>query len=358
MIGVRFHRREGETMTERATVLDPLMSDAQADAMVRLCEDFGSYRLYATEKSESTFASELAQRYDAAANYVRSGGRFGRQEPPKTLALRTNYFRESYAYGDERMADGIETFLFHEALLDAARRLYDRPVIEPAIAYANLLLPGQELAVHTDVPEFRGANRKLFPQWLMVVMHHSGLFEQWRMPIATGVTYFAKDGVAAPGGELAYYPDGPEGDVAVLEARHNTGIVLDTDSVFHGVDRVGLPGAEPPELQPDNVLAFDPATERWSLRPERGSTTQLVDYGWDEVRFSVSWKAYCFADDDERVAWHTHADDLEFAFILDRLRGDLDDRDVLARDADISEKDLALLLIRTYEHYPEPASAG
>ena len=43
--------------------------------------------------------------------------------------------------------------------------------------YANLLLPGQELAVHTDVPEFRGANRKVIPQWLLVVMHHSGLFD-------------------------------------------------------------------------------------------------------------------------------------------------------------------------------------
>ena len=164
-------------MKQRAIVLDPLMSAEQADAMVRRCEALGSYGLYATEKSESTFASELTQRHDAAANYVRSGGRFGRQESPKALALRTNYFRESYAYGDERMVEGIDEFLFHDALLGAARQLYDRPVIEPAIAYANLLLPGQELAVHTDVPEFRGANRKLFPQWLMVVMHHSGLFD-------------------------------------------------------------------------------------------------------------------------------------------------------------------------------------
>jgi len=340
---------------EQAIVLDPLMTDADADAIVQLCEDFGSYGLYVTEKSESTFASELAQRYDAAANYVQSGGRFGRRESPKTLALRTNYFRESYAYGDERMADGIEMFLFHDALLDAARRLYDRPVIEPAIAYANLLLPGQELAVHTDVPEFRGANRKLFPQWLMVVMHHSGLFDQWRMPIATGISYFARDGVVAPGGELAYYPHGVDGHVEVLAARHNTGIVLDTDSVFHGVDRVGPPDADPPSLEPANVLAFDKATERWSLRPERGSATQLVDYGWGEVRFSVSWKAYCFADEDERRAWHTHGDDLTFDFIIDRLRDDLDERGVLGRDAEMSDKDLALLLIRTYEHYPEPA---
>jgi hypothetical protein len=337
-------------MSEIVIELDPLLEPAQADAMVALCEDFGTYGLYVTEKSESTFASELAQRYDAAVNHVRSGGRFGRQEKPRTLALRTNYFRESYAYGDEVMAPGIEIFLHHERLLGAAQRVFDRPVIQPAIAYANILLPGQELAVHTDVPEFRGANRKLFPQWLMVVMHHSGLFDAWRMPIATGVSYFARDGAMAQGGELAYYPDGAAGGAHVFEARHNTGVVLDTDSVFHGVDRVGDLETMPPELRPGTVLHFEDGG--WALRNGDGGV--VGSYAWAEIRFSVSWKAYCFADAGERDAWATHADDLTMDAILDRLRRDLDDRDILAADADISERDLAVLLIDTYEHYPEP----
>ena len=95
---------------------------------------------------------------------------------------------------------------------------------------------------------------------------------------------------------------------------------------------------------------------RWSLRPERGSDEVLATYGWGDLRFSVSWKAYCFADEDERAAWHTHADDLSFDRILDRLRTDLDDRDVLAADAPIAERDLAVLLIDTYEHYPAPTA--
>src|SRR4029079_5989635 len=123
------------------------------------------------------------------------------------LGARTNYFRETYAYGEERFVDGVDVLMHCDALLAAARELHGRPVVVPAIVYANMLLPGQELAVHTDVPEFRGANRKVVPQWLLVVMHHSGLFEQWRMPIATGIAYFGD----AKGGELAYYPDGPAG---------------------------------------------------------------------------------------------------------------------------------------------------
>ncbi len=336
--------------------IDPLLDPADAAAMVELCERYGSYGLYVVEVSETEFAPELPQRVDAALNYVRTGGRFGRDEPKRDLALRTNYLRESYAYGEERFVDGIDPFLHAPPLVEAARRLYDRPVIEPAIAYANILLPGQELAVHTDVPEFRGANRKVVPQWLLVVMHHSGLFDEWRMPIATGISYFAPEGKQAVGGELAYYPEGPDGPVEVLETRHNTGIVLDTDSVFHGVDRVGPPGTPPVEVAPGNVLAHD-GSERWSLRPERGSEERLAEFGWEDIRFSVSWKAYCFADEAERDAWRTHADDLGVEVILERLVDDLVDRGVLTAGERPADRDLALLLMATYEHFPAPARA-
>lgn len=343
-------------MTASTILLDPLMTEQGADAMVALCEDFGPYGLYAVEKSETEFAPELTQRVDAARNHVRTGGRFARAEPPRTLALRTNYLRETYAYGETTYVDGIEAFRSHPALIDAAQKLFGRPVIEPAIVYANLLLPGQELAVHTDVPEFRGANRKVIPQWLLVVMHHSGLFDTWRMPIATGVAYFAPQGQEAEGGELAYYPDGPGGDPQVLAARHNTAIVLDTDSVFHGVDRVGALDTEPFAVEPGNVLVYD-GDHRWSIRPHADSAEHLHDLAWNELRFSISWKAYCFADDAERDAWRTHADDLTLDRILAELRDDLAARGVLAKDAPIDDRDLALLLIDTYEHYPAPQPA-
>src|SRR3954453_22075863 len=188
-------------------VLDPLLSDAEADEVVRIWHDFGEYGQYSNEGFPTQFAPELPQRYDARENFVRSGGRFRRNEDRGRLGARTNYFRETYAYGQERFIDGVEVLLESPALLEAARQLHGRPVIVPAIVYANILLPGQELAVHTDVPEFRGANRTIVPQWLLVVMRHSGLFEEWRMPIATGICYFG----AAQGGELAFYPEGAHG---------------------------------------------------------------------------------------------------------------------------------------------------
>ena len=332
-------------MSNHYQLFDPLLAPAEADDMVRLCERFGRYGMYSQEASEAEIGQGLAQRHDAVMNFIRSGGRFGRKEPLHVLAARTNYFREEYAYGDQVRFAGIEPFLRHEGFLAAARAVHGRPVIEPAIVYANILVPGQELAVHTDVPEFRGANRKRFPQWLLVVMHHSRLFDAWRMPIVTGVAWFS----ACQGGEFVFYPDGAGGPPATLPAKRNSAILLDTDSVFHGVDRVAAAGEMAP-LRPGMQLVFD-GDGRWSIRD---GETVVARYAWDELRFSVSWKAYCFTDAAERDAWRAHSADLELDRILDTLVADLRTRGRLTGDRP-PPTDLALQLIDEYIRFPQPA---
>src|SRR5262245_4742196 len=294
-------------------LFDPLLSVADAERMVQLCERFGAYGMYSQEASESDIGEGLAQRHDAVMNYIKRGGRRAQDEPLAALAARTNYFRESYAYGDEILIDGIEPFLRHTGFVAAARAVHGRPVIEPAIVYANILLPGQELAVHTDVPEFRGANRKIHPQWLLVVMHHSGLFDRWRMPIATGISWFQH----AAGGALAYYPDGADGPARTHEARFNTALLMDTDSVFHGVDRVHQASAElPPFLPGMRLVSEGVGSGGWRVLD---GDRAVASYRWEEIRFSISWKAYCFADEAERRTWRDRRDDLSIDFILTTL---------------------------------------
>jgi hypothetical protein len=325
-------------------VFDPLLPTAQADDMLRLCERFGSYRTYAEDVTASEpYAPRVPQRYDAAANFVRSGGRFGRREDTAVLASRTNYFRATYAY-EKPETPGIEPFLHFEGFVDAARAIHGRPLVVPNIVYANLLLPGQELAVHTDVPEFRGANRKRYPQWLIVVMLHSGLFDRWRMPIATAVAYFG----TCRGGEFAFYPDGPDGEPRELAVKHNTGVIIDTDTVFHGVDRVEetIPI---PAVRPGAELRFVPDTGEWKLVSEQGE--HLGTYRFGDLRFSVSWKAYCYADERERELVERHEDDLELGFILDALERDLRSRGELIGPRP-PEHDFALLLIDRYVRFP------
>jgi hypothetical protein len=333
-------------MASPVFVLDPCLEPPAADAMVDLCERFGRYRMYAEhEQHDTDIGRGLAQRHDALTNFLRTGGTSGADEPVPALGVRTSYFREEYAYGSDERIAGIGPFLHNEAFVEAARTIHGRPVIEPAIAYANLMVPGQELAVHTDVPEFRGANRKLVPQWLLVVMHHSGLFDEYRMPIATAIAWFHD----CDGGELAYWPDGFDAPVARHRVRFNTAMVLDTDSVFHGVERIANIAVDDlPRIRPGTTLDF--AGDRtWKLHSVDGD--ELARYDWPSLRFSVSWKAYCFRDDAERDAWRAHADDLTVAVVVDRLVADLRERGRVHGEP-ARTPELGLLMIEEYIHFP------
>ncbi|MCU1427098.1 MAG: hypothetical protein JWL83_1098 [Actinomycetia bacterium] len=332
-------------------IYECLFDDAGATAMVEMCERFGRYRMYAElEQLDTDIGRGLSQRHDAVTNFLRTGGLSATDESVLTLAARTSYFREEYAYGQRGVIDGIEPFLHHEGFLEAARRVHGRAVIEPAIAYANLMVPGQELAVHTDVPEFRGCNRKLMPQWLLVVMHHSGLFEEWRLPIATGIAWFHD----CDGGQLVYWPDGRDGPRLAHAVRYNSAMVLDTDSVFHGVDRIAdIDEGSMPRLRPGMTLDFL-GDRRWCVRTPEGEP--LAEYTWPDLRFSVSWKAYCFHDDAERDAWRDHTDDLGIDAVLDRLIDDLQTRGRVQRDV-ARDAHLGLQLIDEYVRFPTAAPA-
>ncbi|MFM8236811.1 MAG: hypothetical protein ACKOBG_03505 [Actinomycetota bacterium] len=313
--------------------LDPCLGTVEARAMVELCHRTAPYRMYGDrEQIDHPIARGLSQRQDALQQFVRSG-----DEHPAALATRTSYFREEFAYGTRELAPGVAPFLHHEGFIEAARAIHGRPVIEPAIVYGNLMVPGQEHATHTDVPEFRGANRKVVPQWLLVVMHHSGLFADHRMPIATGIAWFHD----CDGGELSYWPDGPDGPRREHRVRYDTALVLDTDTVFHGVERIGVvEAASLPRIRPGTTLTVD--GDRWVL--VNGAGEELGRYDWSELRCSVSWKAYCFADERERDTWRDGSDDLTIDVILDRLVADLVDRGRVASDP---ERDHELGLVLT-----------
>jgi hypothetical protein len=325
--------------------IEQLFADGP-DAMVDLCERFGSYHTYAQhEQIELDIGRGLSQRHDSILYFLRTGGLRAASDPPAVLAARTAYFREEYAYGDDLRIDGIAEFLHHPAFIAAAQEIHGRPVVQPAIAYANLMVPGQELAVHTDVPEFRGVNRKVVPQWLLVVMHHSGLFDDWRLHIATGIAWFHD----SDHGALAYWPAGPDEPSQAVRIRANTALVLDTDSIFHGVDRVTDASASViPQVETGSTLRYV-GDERWQLTDPSGD--EVTTYDWDELRFSVSWKAYCFADEAARDAWANHTDDLDVDAVIERLIDDLVARGVVEPGVP-HDQQLGLTLIDTYIRFP------
>jgi hypothetical protein len=264
------------------------------------------------------------------------------------LRARTSYFREEYAYGDDRVAIGIERFLQNEQLEDAARAIHARPLVVPHVAYGNLLVPGQELGLHTDVPAFRGADRAVLPLWLLVVMRHSGLFERWRIPIATAVAFVGE----AQGGDFAFYPDGPAGAATTLRPAPGAAVMLDADTTFHGVDRVGGDDSGVRSAGEGRMRLASKPHRRWQLSTGgAGDSPIRFAYSSEDLRFSVSWKAYCFADEHDLARWKTHSDDLDVSRIRPTLVSELTARGVSA--SGLNDKALAVALIDSFVVFPE-----
>ena len=337
-------------MTSTYRHMNPFLDPAEADTMLRIAESFGSFGTYSEEATSEGLGESLPQRFDAGLNYISHGlDGAGNQDDPDTASSRTNYFRETYIYGEDVQVAGVEPFLAHAQIQAAAREISGGEEIVPAIVYANLLVPGQELAIHTDVPEFRGASRMNTPQWLLVCMLHSGLFDRWRVPILTCVSWFG----AARGGAFTFYPEGAQGPREAIPAQHNSAILIDTDKVFHGVERVQQSLPDVPPIGPGTRLHFI-GEERWQLR--HGDQV-LADYSWPDFRYSISWKGYCFVDAAERAVWEEHSDDIGLEQILDVFEKDLRQRGLL--DGSRPDPDtFALLMSETYIHFPQSMRAA
>jgi hypothetical protein len=124
--------------------------------------------------------------------------------------------------------------------------------------------------------------------------------------------------------------------------------VLDTDSVFHGVDPVGTGGVTVPSLPFGAELVADGA-DHWILRGPSGG--EVERYPATELRFSVSWKAYVFPDTEARDRWRDHTDDLTYDVIVERLLDDLRRRGRIDASA-TPDRELGLLAIDEYIRFP------
>lgn len=318
-----------------------LAADA-AEGMRRCAEQFGSFQMYIQGPVREGFGSGLVRRHDAAMNYMKS---LSDPADARHVMARLNLFRGTYALHDEVRHPLSAPMLHSKELEDAAAALTGRPLVRPAMLYANLLLPGQELAVHTDTPEYRGIDKWSMPEWFMVVMMHSGLFEAWRKHVTAGVAFFGD----CEGGEFVFYPRGPEQAPVAVPVRYNTAIHLDVDRSFHGVKRVGGPDAAPPPLEEGMTLSYV-GEETWHLCQ---GNERVRSYAWSELRYSVQWKANCFADEAEEALVESHRDDLHTDRVIDQLVEDLRARGRIS-GARPDDTELALLMMDEYICFPGP----
>lgn len=139
------------------------------------------------------------------------------------------------------------------------------------------------------------------------------------MPIATAVSWFSDHA----GGELVYYKSKHDKGTP-HPTPFNSAIVLDTDSIYHGVDPTGGLTVDPPVMIARDLHLVHKGEGQWMVT--NGDGTALAGYddlGWSDIRMSVQWKAYCFRDEEERRQWKDHTDDIAPAAALKLMIGEM-----------------------------------
>jgi len=235
----------------------------------------------------------------------------------------------------------------------AARRLHGAEVlVRPSEVYAHIIVPHRQgpPGSHVDLPSFRGIGRRDLPVWLLVTMRRSGLFEAWRVPVATAVCWLYR----GPGGSFTYWPAGPDGEPRRTVAPFdNRGVMGENDSMFHRGDPVGDGAVEAPtRLAVHSELAPSPqGSQHWQIL---NGDEVIAEYPREAVRFALSWSARIFADQAAERRDREHQDDLQFGRVLDIFQADLARRGL---PADVPHDPLGdpawiALLGRTYRMVP------
>ena len=122
--------------------------------------------------------------------------------------------------------------------------------------------------------------------------------------------------------------------------------------MFHGVERVTPIGSELPEIDKGASLNYL-GDGHWRLKNAAGD--ELVDYHWQALRYSISWKAYCFQSEQERALWASGADDLTVDQILGTLEDECRRLGVLEGERP-EPTSFAQLLVGTFIGFPKAAA--
>ncbi len=259
------------------------------------------------------------------------------------------WFRQDFALGGTELVPGADWVLHNPSFIDAARAVYGaEAIVRPTTVYINVMGPTPfGLPPHLDVPAYRGFTRADYPVWLLKTMGTSGMFEHWRIKLATAVSWLY-DG---PGGDFHYWPDGPEGAAETISPPFdNVAVVADNEATYHGVSALG----------PAGTTMLGGLTRDSSLTRIDGgwqvSTDDAVNATFDdvEVRYTVSWKADCFPTAADADRADANEDLLTLEHVVEAFLDDLSQRGVNAdrpEDPLFSREWVELLAA----HYRDPA---
>ncbi len=252
----------------------------------------------------------LPGRVDVGRHFVQYGGPDAMREGHKSMVNRLSSFFRYYVGPKslDELSPGIKALFEDEKFKTAATAVCPnhKQFLDPFQFNFVIQVPGQTVAVHTDAPYFWGASRQLFPQWLLVVMVFSNLFQQQFIDQVQVVAYLSNIDTkeSSTGGQFLFYRNNDEGGkYESVDANYRAGNAVDGSKVVHAA-RVYRPEARVPSLPKDqeSSLVYSGGGEKWHLQLE-GET--VATYNTSDLRISIVYRARCFAHEEERDAYHS-----------------------------------------------------
>jgi hypothetical protein len=230
------------------------------------------------------------------------------------------FFRIFWAHTRQVRVEGAEPWFHNERFMAAARESFGAEVIVPSAIMINLSTPTVGGPPHRDLPYFRGAEK--FPFWMLQNMGYSELFHHWAVPIASTLSWF----YSGEEGDFEYWPDGPDAPSLTVKApMWNVGVVSDNEYMWHRVGPVGHAGER---LQPGAIKRearlHAVGNDDWEIHDE----DRVWPYRANQVRLSLLWKAYAFANQAAADEYHNHTNDLNHDMVRSIFEQDLRERGV------------------------------
>lgn len=177
----------------------------------------------------------LPDRVDVGKHYILTGGLDGMKEPFADLINRVSSFARYTFLKDLDKYPVIKNLFESEDFQSAAKSVCPagKSYLDPFQFTFIINVPGQTVAAHLDAPYFWGANRFRFPQWLLVSMVFSGLFQDKFIDQIQVVGYlheWPRENVSPNnGGDFVYYANSTY--VGRVESKPGSGTIVDGSKV-------------------------------------------------------------------------------------------------------------------------------